>query len=720
MLCSIFTLRFSMDDKIFIGVAWPYANGSLHLGHIAGCYLPADIFARYNRLVGRDVLMVSGSDEHGTPITITAENEKTTPQKIVDRFNKEHTKNMDQLGISFDLFTRTTTKNHETVVQDIFSTLYDKGHIYKKSIDAFYCENCTRFLPDRYIEGTCPYCHCEEARGDQCDSCGRILDSSELENVKCKLCGGTPIIKSTDHLFFALSKFETKLLDWIKDKKHWKSNVLKFTNNWLKNGLQDRAITRDMSWGVHVPIPGFENKRIYVWFDAVIGYFAASKEWSNDQGELSKWEEWWKNKDAKHYYFLAKDNIPFHSIIWPSILIGYDNSLNLPYDIPANEYLCLSGEQFSKSRSVAVWLPDILKRFDPDAIRYYLSINMPENKDSNWLWNDFVAKNNDELVGTYGNFIHRVVTFTQKNFNCIPQKDELTDLDNKALEKIKEAQKEVGTAIEYCNFKKGLRAAMNLAQFGNYYFDQNQPWNLLKNDKERCGSVLHICLKIVQALAVIMTPYLPFSSNDVWKMLSNTESVARWDDALSELKVGASLERPAPLFKKLILEDIMEESDPFSKLDLRVAKIIDVKDHPQADKLLIMRIELGPLGKRVIVAGIKTQYSKEELIGKSIVIVTNLKPARIRGFESKGMLLAAEDDQGIISLLDPKDATPGTEIYIDGMPREPVSVLEFDDFKQVVMTIGDKQEVIYKGKPLKSKNDTVVSDKKVKIGAKVL
>ncbi|MCK5112003.1 MAG: methionine--tRNA ligase [Thermoplasmatales archaeon] len=708
-----------MSDKIFIGVAWPYANGSLHLGHIAGCYLPADIFARYNRMKGREVLMVSGSDEHGTPITITAENEKTTPQSIVDRYNKEHTDNMDQLGISFDLFTRTTTDNHESVVQDIFSTLYEKGHIYKKSIDAFYCENCSRFLPDRYIEGACPHCHSEKARGDQCDSCGKLLDSLELENVRCKLCGGTPVKQSTVHLFFALSTFETKLFDWMKDKKHWKSNVLKFTHNWLKNGLQDRAITRDMSWGVKVPVSGFENKRIYVWFDAVIGYFAASKEWSQKQGKPSKWEEWWRNKDVRHYYFLAKDNIPFHSIIWPSILMGYDESLNLPYDIPANEYLCLSGEQFSKSRSVAIWVPDILKKFDPDAIRYYLSINMPENKDSNWLWNDFVAKNNDELVGTYGNFVHRVITFTQKNFASIPKKGNLKDLDSEALKKIEEAYKEIGDSIENCNFKKGLRTTMNLAQFGNFYFDQNQPWNLIKNDKERCGSVLHICLKLVQALAVFMAPYLPFSSDIVWKILGNTDSIKSWDDSLSELKEGTPLEKPVPLFKKLILEDIVEEADPFSKLDLRVAKVIDVEDHPQADKLYIMQLDLGPLGKRTIVAGIKPCYSKEELNGRSIVIVTNLKPAKIRGMESKGMLLATEDEQGVISLLNPKDATPGAEIFVEGIPREPVSVLEFDDFKQAIMTIGDKQEVVYNGKPLKSKNNTVVTDKKVKIGAKV-
>lgn len=708
-----------MSDKIFIGVAWPYANGSLHLGHIAGCYLPADIFARYNRMKGRDVLMVSGSDEYGTPITITAEKEKTTPQVIVDRYNKEHTENMRQLDISFDLFTRTTTENHEKIVQDVFSTLYEKGYIYKKNVDAFYCNSCNRFLPDRYVEGTCPYCGNEKTRGDQCDECGKILDSQELLDVKCKICGSTPERRTSDHLFLALSKFEPKLLDWMKDKKYWKPSVLKFTYNWLKNGLKDKAITRDMAWGIKVPVEGFEGKRIYVWFDAVTGYLSASKEWSQSLGYPNKWEEWWKNKQAKHYYFLAKDNIPFHSLIWPSMLMGYDEALNLPYDIPANEYLCLKGEQFSKSRGLGIFVSDILEKFDADAVRYYLSINMPENKDTNWTWDDFVAKNNDEIVGTYGNFIHRVVTFTQKNFGEIPSQGTLDDLDKQAIKKIEEISGTASDAIEKCSFKKGLRTVMSLAQFGNFYFDQNQPWNLIKNDKERCGSVLHICFKLVQALAVFMAPYLPFSSDTIWKMLGNADSIKSWDDALSGLKEGTPLEKPAPLFKKLVLEDIVEEADPFSKLDLRVAKIIDVKDHPQADKLYLMQLDLGPLGKRIIVAGIKPCYSKEELNGKSIIIVTNLKSATIRGIQSKGMLLAAEDDQGDVSLLDPKDATPGAEIFVEGIPREPVSVLEFDDFKQVIMTIGDKQEVVYNGKPLKSKNDTVVTDKKVKIGVRV-
>ncbi len=707
-----------MKEKIYIGVAWPYANGSLHLGHIAGCYLPADIFARYNRMKNRDVLMVSGSDEHGTPITITAENEKTTPQNIVDRYNKEHTENMKQFGISFDLFTRTTTDNHRKVVQDIFLTLYKNGYVYKKSVDAFFCDNCSRFLPDRYIEGICPYCSNEKARGDQCDECGKILDAQELQDVKCKICGNLPVIKTSDHLFFALSKFESKLLEWTKDKKHWKSSVLKFTRNWLKNGLNDRAITRDISWGITVPVEGFDDKRIYVWFDAVIGYLAASKEWAQQKGESSKWEEWWKNKDAKHYYFLAKDNIPFHTLIWPSIIMGYNKSLNLPYDIPANEYLRLKGEQFSKSRGLAVWVPDVLKKFDADAVRYYLSINMPENKDSNWLWDDFITKNNDELVGTYGNFVHRVITFTSNNFGEIPKKGALDDLDKQAIQKIKETLKEVGDSIELCSFKKGLRAAMNLAQFGNYYFDQKQPWSLIKSDKDKCGISLHICFKIVQALAILMAPYMPFSSENIWNILGNNDSIhkASWDDALSELKIGTQLEKPKPLFKKLILDDYMTKKDPFSKLDLRVAKVVDVKDHPQAEKLYLLQIDIGALGKRVIVAGMKNHYTKEEIKGKNIVIVANLKPAKIRGIESKGMLLAATDDN-VVSLLNPKEANPGSEVFIKGIPREPETVLEFDDFKKAAMIIDGNQKATYQGKNLESEKGAIVSDLTVKKGA---
>jgi methionyl-tRNA synthetase len=711
-----------MKEKIYIGVAWPYANGSLHLGHIAGCYLPADIFARFSRMMGKQVLMVSGSDEHGTPITITAEKEKTTPQKIVDRYNKEHIENMKQMGISFDLFTRTTTENHTKVVQDIFLTLYRNNKIYKKNIEAFYCSNCKRYLPDRYIEGNCPYCNSENARGDQCDDCGKLLDPSELKDVKCKLCRGKPEIKTSEHLYFALSKFEKKLLEWIKDKKHWKSSVLKFTDNWLKNGLKDRAITRDIDWGVKIPVKGFDDKRIYVWFDAVIGYLSASKEWAQKIGEPDRWKDWWNNKDAKHYYFLAKDNIPFHSLIWPSILMGYDTSLELPYDIPANEYLKLKGEQFSKSRGTAVWVPDVLKNYDVDAIRYYISINMPENKDTNWLWDDFITKNNDELVGTYGNFIHRVVTFTSKNLGEIPKKGKLDELDKEAINKINETSKDVAELLEKCSFKQALRKVMNLAQFGNYYFDQKKPWSLVKDDKVGCESVLHVCIKMVKALAVFMTPFLPFSSDKIWKMLGEKYDISSqsWESALSELQVGSTLDKPVPLFKKLDVKDFGIELDPFSKLDLRVAKVIDVKDHPSADKLYLLHVDLGNLGKRVIVAGMKPHYSKDEIKDKKILIVTNLKPATIRGIKSNGMLLAAEDSKGVCSLLDPGDSNPGSEIIIKGISKQPAAVIEFEDFKKVNMVIDDNQKATYNGKILLSEKNEVKSDKIVEKGAKIL
>jgi len=710
-----------MKEKIYIGVAWPYANGSLHLGHIAGCYLPADIFARYNRLIGNNVLMVSGSDEHGTPITITADKEKTTPQKVVDKFNKEHTENMVQMGISFDLFTRTTTKNHEEVTQDIFLTNYKKGNIYKKKVDAFYCKNCKRYLPDRYIEGSCPYCGNENARGDQCDECGKLLDPQELNNVRCKICGGTPEIRTSEHLFFALSKFEKKLLDWMRDKKHWKPSVLKFTENWLKNGLKDRAITRDIDWGVKVPVDGFDDKRIYVWFDAVIGYLSASKEWAKKQGKPDKWKEWWNNKDSRHYYFLAKDNIPFHTIIWPSILMGYDEKLELPYDVPANEYLRLKGEQFSKSRGVAVWVPDIVKKLDADAVRYYLSINMPENKDTDWVWDDFVAKNNDELVGAYGNFVHRVLTFTSKNYGDIPKLGKLDNVDKEALKKIEETSNKVQESLSKCNFKKGLRAAMNLAKYGNVYFDKKQPWVLVKNDKETCGTVLHICLKIVKSLAIFTASYLPFSSEKVWKIFENKKSIhdCSWDDAFEDLKIGTKLEKPKPLFKKLLLEDFMPKEDLFSKLDLRVAKIIGVKDHPNADSLYMLHIDLGDMGKRVIVAGVKKDYNIEEMKNRNIVIVANLKPAKLRGITSNGMLLAATDDSGVVSLLNPGDANPGSEVIVEGIQKNPEKVLEFEDFKKIKMEIDGDQKAVYNGQKLKSEKGEVISDKNVKKGSGV-
>lgn len=542
---------------IFIGVAWPYANGSLHLGHVAGSLLPPDIFARYHRLKGNKVLMVSGSDEHGTPITISAEKLGISPQELVDKYHEEHKENLKQLGISFDLFFRTSALNHKKVVQEIFLRLLEKEYIYKKSVNALYCENCKKFLPDRYVEGVCPFCSFSNARGDQCDKCGKIYDTSELISPKCKHCNSTPIIKETEHFFFKLSAFNKKLLNYLKDKNYWKANVITFTNNWIKQGLKDRAITRDLTWGVEIPLKNFEDKRIYVWFDAVIGYFSTSKEFSLRTKNENYWKEFWQNENSKHYYFLGKDNIPFHTIIFPAILIGYGN-LQLPYDVPANEYLTLKGEHFSKSRGKAVWLPDCLQKYNADALRYYLSINMPDTKDTEFSWEEFFRKNNEELVATYGNFVHRVLTFTQKNFGFIPNCYDLKELDKNAIAKIEETYKDVSEFIEKCDFKNAIKKAMELAHFGNKYLMEREPWVLIKKDKNECQTVLHVSLKMIKALAFLTYPFMPFQANKVWKYLGYEGEIEnqKWEDGLKELKVEQKLVSPLPLFAKI---DIKEE-----------------------------------------------------------------------------------------------------------------------------------------------------------------
>ncbi len=693
---------------IFIGVAWPYANGPLHLGTLAGCLLPADIFGRYHRMIGNNVLMVSGSDEHGTPITLTAEKENVSPEEIVERYHQQHKKNMEELGIIFENFTRTSKPFHKEVVHDVFLQLYEKGYIYRKKMLAAYCETCARFLPDRYIEGICPYCG-GKARGDQCDVCGKTLDIEELKEARCKICGNEPITKETEHFFFKLSAFKGELLTWLENKKFWKDNVINFTLNWIKSGLKDRAITRDIEWGIPVPIEGFERKRIYVWFEAVIGYLSASKEWAESVNESEKWEKWWK-EDAAHYYFLAKDNIPFHTIIWPAMLMGY-GGLNLPYDVPANEYLTLSGEQFSKSRDIGIWIPDILKNFDADAIRYYLSINMPEKHDTDWTWDDFVAKNNNELVGIYGNFIHRVLTFTAKNFKEVPEgKSDVT-----IVEEIQKTVKEVGDSINSCYFKEGIKKIVKLAQRGNQYFNEKAPWDLIKKDREECASVLHTCLHMVKALAICSTPYLPHSAQKIWKMLGYDGSIEnqQWEEALKDIE-KKMVSTPIPLFQKLELKDIVHEE--IQQADFLVAQIVKVDDHPAADKLYVLTIDVGELGRRRIVAGIKPWYTKEDLEEKKIILVANLKPAVIRGVRSQGMLLAADDGEPSLLLTTEK---PGASVVFEGMKVDVAKELDFQEFMKMEIQVNKDGLVECKGKFLRDKKGYIKPDRKVREGAKV-
>jgi methionyl-tRNA synthetase len=548
-----------MSERIFIGVAWPYANGSLHLGQIAGAYLPADIFARYHRTRGNEVLMVSGSDQHGTPITIKAEQERKTPQEIARFYQQEFLDCWQKLGISFDLFTTTGTENHANVAQDIFLTLQKNGYIYRESVSQPFCPNCQRFLPDRYIEGTCPYCGASGARGDQCDDCGKPMNPAELIDPHCRICGATPVFKDSEHFFLKLSAFQDRLAEWVGQQGQWRPNVYGLTTRYLKEGLRDRAITRDIDWGVPVPVEGFEDKRIYVWFEAVIGYLSASKEWARERAkDGEKWRDFWRGDDVKSYYFIGKDNIPFHTLIWPAMLMGYGD-LKLPFDVPANEFLTIEGKKISTSRNWAVWLPDYLERYDPDPLRYLLSINMPETSDTDFSWREFVRRNNDELVATYGNLVNRVLTFVYRNFDGqVPEHGELNDVDNNLMRNTDSCLDRTGELISRCNFKQAVIMAMSAAREANRYLDDKAPWKVIKEDKPAAADSLYVALYAISCLKTAMYPFLPFSSQKVHEYLGFEGNVEDYGWQPQTLPPGQKLREPEPLFTKLD-ESIIEE-----------------------------------------------------------------------------------------------------------------------------------------------------------------
>jgi methionyl-tRNA synthetase len=548
-----------MAERIFIGVAWPYANGPLHLGHIAGAYLPADIFARYHRMKGNEVLMVSGSDQHGTPITLRAEQEGKSPQEIAARYHQQFLESWERLGISFDLFTSTGTPNHAQVTHDIFLTLLDKGYIYKDSMFQPYCPRCGRFLPDRYVEGTCPYCNSPSARGDQCDSCGKPLNYSDLLDSRCRLCATPPQFKESEHFFLRLSAFEEQLLTWVKQQTHWRANVRNFTLGLLEEGLRDRAITRDIEWGVSVPLPDWEKKRIYVWFEATIGYLSASKEWSSRRGEGEEWRQFWQG-EAKIYYFIGKDNIPFHTLIWPAMLMGYGD-LHLPYDVPANEFLTLEGRQLSTSHNWAVWLPDYLERYEADPLRYLLSANMPEKGDSDFSWYQFFHRNNDELVATYGNLVHRVLTFTYRNFDgCVPAPGQLDEQSQSLLNKAEDILNQVDSLLRHCHFREAIRSAMSLAQEANRYLEEKSPWKAIKGDRENTATTAYVALVVISALKTMLYPFLPFSSVKLHALLGFQGEIESAGWKLQLPPSGQRLSPPEPLFTKLEEKAIEEEN----------------------------------------------------------------------------------------------------------------------------------------------------------------
>jgi methionyl-tRNA synthetase len=668
------------ERKIFIGAAWPYANGPLHLGHIAGCLLPADIFARYCRMKGYDTFFVSGSDMHGTPITITADKESTSPEEVAERNHASILETISSLRISYDIYTKTHTQHHFDVVQGIFLRLKEKGYIETRTEEAPYCASCGKFMPDRYIEGQCPHCGYEQARGDQCDNCGKVLDAAELIDPICRICGGRPQFKETEHFYLLLSRLESFIKDFVEQRKvNWRPNTKNNTENFLRDGLKDRAITRDLTWGVPIPIQGYDDKRIYVWFEAVCGYLSASKLHWKEVGKPDMWESYWKDPECRHYYFLAKDNIPFHTIIWPAILAGY-GGLNLPYDVPSNEYLQWDGEQFSKSRGHGVTVNGFLKDYPVDPLRFYLSMNMPERGDSNFDLFEFVQKNNTELLGAMGNYLHRVVSFMSKNFGKVTQRGELSVDDKKILETAQDHYSRALDSMESVRLKEGIHTMMDLVNEANRYFNSQAPWKLIKEDRSRCETVLNVSLQIGRYITYGFYPYIPHAIERWYDMLKmDGPEKGYYKDAFDPFKEGMELEMPEPLFTKLEPPEMKEEEESemdekqdekglvafedFMKMDLRVGRILSVEDHPKADRLYIIKVDIGGSEPRQIVAGLKKFYSRDDMVGKKIIVVSNLQPAKLRGVDSNGMLLAAESGEIVSLLTIDKDVEPGSKIH---------------------------------------------------------
>ncbi|OAI55754.1 methionine--tRNA ligase [Gaiella sp. SCGC AG-212-M14] len=573
--------------KILVAPAWPYASGRRHLGHVVGFAVPADIFARYHRLKGDDVLMVSGTDEHGTPVMVTADREGVSPREIAERYNKLTREDLRNLGITYDNFTRTTTQNHARVTTDMFRTLYEHGCLIEKTTLGAFSPSTGNTLPDRYIEGTCPICGYTEARGDQCDNCGNQLDPTDLIEPHSIIDGSTPEFRETKHLFLDLPAFADRLRTWIESKTSWRPNVRNFSLS-LVDDLKPRAMTRDIDWGIPVPVEGYppETKRIYVWFDAVIGYLSAAVEWAQNNGTPEAWRDWWQNPDATHAYFMGKDNIVFHTVIWPSMLLGYGTGgelgagkgeLHLPDEVVASEFLTMEGKQLSTSRSIAIYVSDVLERYDPDPVRYFLTAAGPETQDSDFSWAEFLRRNNDELLANWGNLVNRTLTNAQRNFGEVPQPGVLTDEDRKALATVEAGFATVGKSIEEGKFKQALTEAMRLSSIGNQYVDFQAPWAVIKEDRERAATILFVALRIVDSLKVIFTPFLPFSSQKLHELLGYEGVIAgplefreieeegedrhtiltgdysgwirRWEP--SDLPAGQNLLEPEPLFRKL-------------------------------------------------------------------------------------------------------------------------------------------------------------------------
>ena len=673
-------------NRTTVTSALPYANGPVHIGHLAGVYVPADIYVRYLRLKGEDVLFIGGSDEHGVPITIKAKKEGVTPQDIVDRYHNIIKDSFKEFGISFDIYSRTSGPVHHEVASDFFKKLYEKGEFIEKESEQYYDEEAKQFLADRYITGECPHCHADGAYGDQCEKCGTSLSPLDLINPKSAISGSKPVLKSTKHWYLPLDKHEGWLREWIlEDHKEWRPNVYGQCKSWLDMGLQPRAVSRDLDWGIPVPVEGAEGKVLYVWFDAPIGYISNTKELLPDT-----WEQWWKAEDTRLVHFIGKDNIVFHCIVFPAMLKA-EGSYILPDNVPSNEFLNLEGDKISTSRNWAVWLHEYLVDFKgkQDVLRYVLTANAPETKDNDFTWKDFQARNNSELVAIYGNFVNRTLVLTHKYFEGkVPQRGELTDYDKETLKEFSDIKLEVEKLLDNFKFRDAQKEAMNLARIGNKYLADTEPWKLAKTDMERVGTILNIALQITANLAIAFEPFLPFSSAKLRDMLKL--SSWSWSElgSIDLLATGAEISPAELLFEKIEdaaidaqiqkLEDTKKQNeinsykpeevkenvsfDEFMKLDIRVGTVLECQKVPKADKLLQFKIDDG-MGCRTIVSGIAQHYNPEDLVGKQVCFIANFPPRKLKGIESQGMILSAEDANGRLVVISPSDlVTNGVKV----------------------------------------------------------
>ena len=673
--------------RTLVTTALPYANGPVHIGHLAGVYVPADIYVRYLRLKGREVLFIGGSDEHGVPITIKAKKEGVTPQDIVDRYHKIIKESFEEFGISFDIYSRTSSKTHYKTASDFFKTLYEKGEFIEKTSEQYYDEEAKQFLADRYITGTCPHCKNPNAYGDQCEACGTSLSPLDLIDPKSAISGSKPVLRETKHWYLPLDKHEGWLKEWIlENHKEWKTNVYGQCKSWLDMGLQPRAVSRDLDWGVPVPIEGAEGKVLYVWFDAPIGYISNTKELlPND------WEKWWKDESTRMIHFIGKDNIVFHCIVFPAMLKA-EGSYILPDNVPANEFLNLEGDKISTSRNWAVWLHEYLKDFPgkQDVLRYVLTANAPETKDNDFTWLDFQTKNNSELVAIFGNFINRAIVLTGKYFDGkVPAKGELTEYDLETIKEFKEIKASVESNLEQFKFREALKEAMNLARIGNKYLADTEPWKLAKTDMERTATILHLALQIAANLSIAFEPFLPFSAKKLRNMLSINNFNWEMLGSIDILKENAELGKAELLFEKIEdseidkqiqrLKNIKIENEKnnfkpepikekvdfetWEKTDIRVGTVLECTKVPKADKLLQFKIDDGT-GERVIVSGIAQSYpNPEELVGTQVLFIANFEPRKLKGIVSNGMILSAVNADGKLVLCTPsKEVKPGCQV----------------------------------------------------------